>query len=502
MPDLPGRPDDDEPAEPSPQNPFAGTPFEQMFASLASGDMSGMQAMFGQLQRMFAPHEGAVNWDFVRDLARQVVAQHADRSPDSGDRARLQDVAQLAEHWLDGATDFPATTSAIAAWSRAEWVEASMPVWRRLVEPVAESVVGVMGKALPEQAQAMAGPMLGMLTQIGGAMFSQQIGQAVGGLSQEVVSATDVGIPMGEVGHPAIVLTNAFEFATGLAVDESDVLLHLVLRECAYQRLYAHAPWLREYLFSLIEEYGKGITINTSHIQEQLGSLDPSNMEGIQEALSGGLFDLEQTPRQQAALSRLETVLALLEGWVDEVVGQAADQAMPQAAALREAVRRRRATGGPAEATFTALVGLELRPRRLRDAAALWGALRAAEGPAARDAVWAHRDLLPTAADLDDPLAYAQRTKEADELDTESPEFDAALAALLDESKPSETGAADAEPSTDQPVGDAQPEVGSTDDESATDEADENRPTEPNTTADDERSDGSDGTDGPTGSTR
>jgi zinicin-like metallopeptidase len=111
---------------------------------------------------------------------------------------------------------------------------------------------------------------------------------------------------------------------------------------------------------------------------------------------------------------------------------------MPHAQALREAVRRRRATGGPAEATFAALVGLELRPRRLRDAAALWGALRAGEGPAARDAVWAHPDLLPTAADLDDPLAFAERTREADDLDVDSPEFAAQLEALLEDKPPAE----------------------------------------------------------------
>src|SRR6185436_11367484 len=86
--------------DPSPQNPFAGTPFEQMFGGLAGGDMSGLQAMFGQLQRMFAPHEGPVNWDFARDLARQVVAQRTDRSPDAGDLSRLNDMARLAEHWL------------------------------------------------------------------------------------------------------------------------------------------------------------------------------------------------------------------------------------------------------------------------------------------------------------------------------------------------------------------------------------------------------------------
>lgn len=448
MADLPsGDSSDDESREPNQQNPFAGTPFEQMFQGLAKGDTSSLQAMFGQMQRMFAPHEGTVNWDVTHDLARQVVAQQTDRSPDAGDTARLRDAAQLAEHWLDAATEFPASTASARAWSRAEWVEASMPAWKQIVEPIAASVVASMQQAIPAEAQSMAAPMLGILNQIGGAMFSQQVGQAVGELSSEVLSATDVGFPVGEVGTPALVLTNARAFGEGLGLEESDVLLYLMLRECAHQRLYAHAPWLRDYVFSLIEQYGNGITIDTSKIEDTMGRLDPTNMEEMQEALSGGLFDVEQTPQQQRSLQALETVLALIEGWVDDVVEQAGGASMASMPALREAMRRRRATGGPAEATFAALVGLELRPRRLRDAAALWGALRSAEGASARDAIWAHRELLPTAADLDDPLAYAERTKEADHIDVESAEFDAALAELL-EGGTTDTGNSDGESDT------------------------------------------------------
>ncbi|MDQ3096352.1 MAG: zinc-dependent metalloprotease, partial [Actinomycetota bacterium] len=302
---------------------------------------------------------------------------------------------------------------------------------------------------LPAEAKAMAGPMLGMLNQLGSGMFSQQIGQAVGGLAKEVVSGADIGIPVGAEHTPAIVMANADAFGAGLGVDDSDVLLYLVLRECAHQRLFSSASWLKEYLFSAIEEYGRGISIDTSKIEETLTGLDPSNMEAVQEALTGGLFDLEPTASQRAALTRLETALALIEGWVDDVVAQATTQVMPQASPLREAVRRRRASGGPAESTFAALVGLELRPRRLRDASALWGALRDAEGAEVRDAVWAHPQLIPTSADLDDPLGFAQRTKEADDLDVESPEFDAALSALLEEGgrEPGQTDApADPEP--------------------------------------------------------
>src|SRR5690606_16660239 len=116
--------------------------------------------------------------------------------------------------------------------------------------------------------------------------------------------------------------------------------------------------------------------------------------------------------------------------WVDEVVGQATEERMPTAAKLREAVRRRRAAGGPAEQTFAALVGLELRPRRLRDASTLWGGLRARSGAEARDGVWMHPDLLPTAADLDDPLSFRAEATTPAELSED--EFDAELRKLLD----------------------------------------------------------------------
>ena len=73
---------------------------------------------------------------------------------------------------------------------------------------------------------------------------------------------------------------------------------------------------------------------------------------------------------------------------------------------------------------------VELRPRRLRDAATLWSSLRSRKGPEARDAVWAHPDLLPTSADLDDPLGFGEQVEIEEIGDSE---FDAALADLLDQ---------------------------------------------------------------------
>ena len=269
-----------------------------------------------------------------------------------------------------------------------------------------------------------------MLRTSGASMFGLQLGQGLGRLSTEVVGATDIGLPLSEPGRVALLPTNVTAFGDGLEQSDTDVTLYLALRECARQRLFASAGWLREQMLALVEQYASGITIDTSALEDAVGRIDPQNLEELGATLEGGLFEPQKTPEQQATLERLETMLALVEGWVDDVVTQATASWMPAAAALAETVRRQRATGGPAEATFATLVGLELRPRRLRDAANLWAALREARGTDGRDAVWSHPDLLPTSTDLDDPLGFVAAGKEKP---TSDAEFDAALAELLDE---------------------------------------------------------------------
>jgi putative hydrolase len=432
---LPEEPDDH-----SAENPFKGTPFESMFASLgASGgipDLSNLDlnALMGQVQSLMQPYDGPVNWQLATEIARKTAAAEPDPSQDRTAQTRVADALRLADHWLDDTTSLPSGITTTVAWSRAEWIEETTAVWRVLVEPVAEHVVGAMGTALPEEARAMAGPLIQMFSQAGGAMFGSQVGQALGELSADVLTASDIGLPLGPAGKAALLPHNVAAFAEGLDVTEDDVLLYLALREAAHQRLFAHVPWLRQHLIAAVEDFGRGVTIDISGIEASLGGLDPSNPEAIAEAINGGLFEPKQQPSQTAALVRLETTLALVEGWVDEVVGQATAERMPSAAKLQEAIRRRRAAGGPAEETFAALVGLELRPRRLRDASALWGSLRSRQGHEARDAVWAHPDLLPTPADLDDPLGFREDLETVESIADDA--FDKAIADLIDGADP------------------------------------------------------------------
>ncbi|MFC8193108.1 zinc-dependent metalloprotease [Cellulomonas sp. NPDC057328] len=415
-------------------------------ASGLPADPVALQQAMAQVQHMLATSgDEPVNWQMAHDLARQQAAQGGDPSLSPGRAREVVDALSVAELWLDAATDLPPSSGPARAWSRAEWVEATLPTWRTLTEPVAVSLSAALADALrpalgeePDTALGLPGGFPGglpfgdpaqLLRGLGSAVFGLQVGQAAGTLAREVFGTADIGLPLLDRPAPALVPTNVDAFADGLDTPLEEVRLYLALREAAANRLFAHVPWLRAHLLDAVAAYARGIEIDVDQLEEAVRSIDPTDQSALQEALSGGVFSPRTTPAQEAALARLETALALVEGWVDEVATAAAAPHLPHAVALREMVRRRRAAGGPAEQTFASLVGLELRPRRLRDAAAVWAHLAATRGVDGRDAVWAHPDLVPTSEDLDDPAGYdARRRAEVEG----SADLDRALAEILD----------------------------------------------------------------------
>jgi putative hydrolase len=413
----------------------------------AFGPMGDPQ-QFADALRQFADllswRGGPVNWDLAKNVARHVIVAAGDPSVLDAQRREITEAVRLADLWLDEATAFPSGVRKIEAWSRSEWLEATFPVWAKLCDPIAakgvEAMSGMLttdpaqlGEEVPEEIrQALgafgggAGGMPGlqglaaMLRQIGGAMIGSQTGTAVGELAREVVGSSDIGLPLGPEGVAALLPAGVAEFGQGLSVDAGEVRLFLALREAAHQRLFAHVPWLRGYLLGAVEQYASGITVDMTRLRDAIPDIDLTNPEALREALAGeGLFRPEDTPTQKAALTRLETALALVEGWVATVVSAAARDRLTHADALAEAIRRRRATGGPAERTFATLVGLELRPRRLREAATIWQGLTDARGVDGRDALWAHPDLLPTPDDLENPDGFVHGQPELDISDLE-----------------------------------------------------------------------------------
>ena len=210
--------------------------------------------------------------------------------------------------------------------------------------------------------------------------------------------------------RPALVPENIESWSVDIGVDPAEIRIFHALREGAIARLFENNPWLVDYIRAAIADYGKGIRIDVEQMQRQAeaaiesGEIDPNNPETFSVALNQGLFTPEESPQQVAALMKLETVLALIDGWSDDVTTLAAADRLPSLIALRETLRRRRATSSPAQQLFSTLFGLEVSPRMAREASAFWSKIRELEDVNRRDQIWS--GILPTHEELLDPQSY------------------------------------------------------------------------------------------------
>ena len=380
----------------------------------------------------------------VRETAKKFVSAHGVAPLSTRDQGVVASAYEIAEIWLNEATTFPSALSPThaSAVNRADWVDLTIAGWHRDIAPLAqgllEAMTDLLAQAGREQAQAGREQAQGQgegegsqipLEAIGGllrtfiaSMVATQLGQSVGSLAATVTGAHDAGLPILDPARPVLIPENITAWAADLEIPQSEVFIYHALRESAVARLFAHNPWLVSYIQSTITEYGRGIHIDLEAIQRQaeeaMNNFDPNqplnNQINLNVELNNGIFSPEESPQQKAALEKLETVLALIDGWSDDVVTAAAGDRIPNIEQLRETQRRRRASSTPAQQLFATLLGLEVSPRLTREASAFWKAIREEQSIDRRDGIWA--GILPTAADLQNPTAFISSTEIPDDL--------------------------------------------------------------------------------------
>ena len=380
------------------------------------GDAATIEKMLSQLQQALSNGNEGITEQMVRDTATRVANSDAVTVAPSTITS-ADNALNLATLWLDEATAISPLTTTPTTMTRAEWSRATIPVWIQISEPVARSISTAgeraLGDSIPEEESSAAAGAFAALRRLGGTLFSLQLGQIIGQLSSEVLSGGDIGIPLldGSLEHElraVIVPQNVEAFSQGLDIPLDDVMLYLAIREIAHARLFKHSRWLKLGLIASITDYANGIAINAESIRDAMRDVDLSDAEALRRLVSDGSLIPPKSDEQLLALGRIETLLALIEGWVD-VVADAAAHRLPSRNAIAEMIRRNRAVGRPGEKALAGLIGLDARPRRLRDAAAMWRAVDAAVTHETRDGLWDHPDVLPTSADIDDPTALVAR---------------------------------------------------------------------------------------------
>ncbi|MEY4409693.1 MAG: hypothetical protein RLZ99_166 [Actinomycetota bacterium] len=386
-------------------------------------DPKVLSQLFSQVQAMMTDSEGPVNWDLASktaiDLAKQTQSQPADALI-----AEIQNAFEIAKLWLSEQTEFT-NSQPVKQLSRTLWVQDAIPLFRDLAEPVAASMSKALSENLnqvmPQELVGMVGPAQKFLENAGAAMFAAQLGQSVGKLSENVLSSTEIGIPLSA--RPGLVSQNIELYLKDLETPKSEVLIYLAIRELAVSSLYASNRWLRDQIATQVSSFAAGLKIDPDSIQNLAQQIDPSDPSSFNLVIEADGLITPRTEEQQAVLVRIETMLALIEGWADAVAMAAASR-LPSVNQVFELVRRRQAVGA-AQKTFATLLGLELRPRLQREAMAMWQEVSSKIGDAARDDIWRHPDLLPTAEDIKDPSSLVKRISSGDD------DFDTELNKLL-----------------------------------------------------------------------
>lgn len=388
----------------------------QMQAMMQAVTSSGL-GNFADLKK--SAEEGPVNVKLAESLAHgQAGDESSERTVNAVDGQAVREAMSAANLWLDSACGIDPAPGEAKVLTRINWVDDTLDSWADFAAPVSKSYSDALSSVLSERfgdaeiSEIFAGPVpialpegmndpASIIRFMGNTAFSMQLGTAAGNLSHEVHGSFDQGIALSHNAAGGLVAQNCIDYAKELEMDRTEVLDYLALEEVAHARLYANVPWLMPRFKALIGKYARGVNIDLDAIEEQLRdatSIDPESLSGSVDMTKVAIAD---TPEQKEALHALEELLALVEGWVDTVTWQAGMAHIPHIEQLREMARRERAVGGPAERTFASLIGLKLKPKRMREAAQIWERIGQSEGTDARDAKWGHPDLLPKLPDLE-----------------------------------------------------------------------------------------------------
>jgi putative hydrolase len=450
-------PPDDPNGENSGQNP-ENFDINEMMRQMQS-EFQKISPQFGFMNpaNLFGAMSGgagsALPKDVIREVAKTFIQTQGSQPIGANDEAKCEEAFSIANTWLDQATVFPMVASDHAAISPMDWLYNTVEGWHSTFEPLAVGLTDAVTKLVEEatgamqagqvegleglenldpQQAAMAaqlGPMAMILRGFIGSMLATQMGQTIGALASASKGSHDAALPLTNNAEkalkPSLLPQTLRKFGAELEIPETEIAIFFALREAAIARLFESNPWLVSYMKAAIAEYGKGIHIDLDAIQRQAEEtmrnmqdagqeFDPQNAESFTIALNNGLFTPEESPQQAAALEKLETALALIDGWVEEVITLAADNRLPSLASLSELLRRERVSNSPIQQLFKALFNLEVSPKRVREATFFWHELREKRDLEQRDKVWS--GILPTEKELSDPIAFIGSTEIPDDI--------------------------------------------------------------------------------------
>ena len=384
----------------SSSGPEGGNPFEGL-------------PMFGDLARLFS-RQGPVNWDVARQTATWLATDgQAEPNVDPLERIRLEELVRVADLHVSSTTGLDTSIAggilSILPVSRGDWALHSLEAYRPFLERLATSL-STSGGGDDEPADATTQLLGDLGKMLGPVLLGMQSGFMLGHLSRRALGQYDLPLPRLPADQLLVVPANLDAFADQWSLAADDLRMWVCLQEVTHHAVLGR-PHVRARLEQLINEYVSRFEVDPEALEASLGNLDPTDAAGLQAVLGNPetLLGAMRSPGQQETLSRIETLTAVIEGFVDHVMDTTGRGLIGSYGQLTEALRRRRVEATDGERFAARLLGLELgRGQYERGTTFVRGVVeRAGESGLAR--LWASERELPTPAELDAPGLWLAR---------------------------------------------------------------------------------------------
>ncbi len=169
----------------------------------------------------------------------------------------------------------------------------------------------------------------------------------------------------------------------------------LAMHEMTHAWEFKAHPWLQAYLEGLLKDVLVG-RLGDGH--------RPTRLELIRTLTIG-------VGQQWKAISKLQAVMSLLEGYSNLVMNEVGRRQLPHFALLEGAYRRRQEQRTPLERAFLRLTGLEMKMRQYVIGERFCREVRDAGGHDLLARVWEGPQWLPTMAEIQRPQLYIERAR-------------------------------------------------------------------------------------------
>ncbi|MDQ3898010.1 MAG: zinc-dependent metalloprotease [Actinomycetota bacterium] len=380
--------------------PEGGNPFEGL-------------PMFGDLARLFS-RQGPVNWDVARQTAMWLATEgQPEPNVDPLERIRLEELVRVADLQVSTATGLSTSIAggvlSVLPVSRSDWALHSLEAYRPFLERLATSL-STAGDDDDDPADPTT-QLLGDLGKLlGPVLLGMQSGFMLGHLARRALGQYDMPLPRLPADQLLVVPANLDALAEQWSLAADDLRLWVCLHEVTHHAVLGR-PHVRARLEDLINEYVRGFEVDPAALEASLGNLDPTDAAGLQAVLGNPetLLGAVRSPKQQETLSRIETLTAVIEGYVDHVMDSTGRGLIGSYGQLTEALHRRRVEAGDGDRFAARLLGLELgRGQYERGAQFIRGVIDRA-GEEALSRLWLSARELPTPAELDAPGLWLAR---------------------------------------------------------------------------------------------